>query len=290
MARSTHSQFYFRFEDALFRFVIWGMRRLPYNARLRAMGWVFCHLVGRLAGYRTRALSNLQMVYPDWSDDKRAKIADRCLKNFGRTLIENYSRPEFRAHIKTHTPTGPGLAIAQQALAEGRSIIFSSGHHSNHEAARIALDELGFSVGGLYRPMRNPFVNKHYVDSIAEISGEVFAQGKDGTRAFLRYLKKGGHGFLLHDVHFPRGEVLPFLGHDAHTSFATADLAKRFDALVIPYFVTRLPNGRDFQIEFEAPVPHGDSREMMQDLVSRLERRIEKNPDQWYWFHRRWKA
>lgn len=289
MAAKHPSTLQLRMEDWLFRLVVGTLRFLPYSRRLRVMAWLCRRVIGPIAGYKSRADANLKMIYPEMPATRRKEIVDGVLDGFGRTLIENYSRPEFRARIKTMTPKGPGLQQALDALKTGRGVIFSSGHYSNHEAARVALDELGFKVGGLYRPMKNPFVNTHYVESITDVSGPVFAQGKDGLKAFYDFLQNGGHGFLLHDVHFGRGEPFPFLGRPAMTAFSAAIIAKRFDTLLVPYFVTRQADGESFDIEFEEPIPHGETEAMMRDLVDRLERRVEANPTQWLWFHRRWK-
>ncbi|MEL6609873.1 MAG: lauroyl acyltransferase [Pseudomonadota bacterium] len=288
-APTQSRRFLFWIEDLGFRGLIRALHLLPYERRLATMGWFARKVIGPLAGYRDRALKNLAMVYPDKPEAERRAIADQALDTFGRTLIENYSRPEFRARIAKHTIEGPGLAVALEAQAQGRTVIFSSGHFGNHEATRTALDQAGFTIGAIYRPMKNPFVNRHYVESISEVSGPVFPRGRDGFKGFMDFLGNGGHAFLLFDVHAVKGQRLPFMGHEASTAFSAADLALRFDGLLIPYFNTRQPDGVTFKIELEEPIPHGDPRDMMTELTSRLEARIERDPGQWLWIHRRWK-
>ncbi|MGR3434071.1 MAG: lysophospholipid acyltransferase family protein [Shimia sp.] len=279
----------FRAENAAFLALVRLLGLLPYGRRLAAWGWLARRVIGPVTGYRARALANLEQVYPGWTPARRRAVADRALEEFGRVTAENYSYDEFAARIATHEIGGAGLAPALEALAQGKPIIFSSGHWSNHEATRIKLDQLGFEVGGIYRPMKNPHFDKHYVEGLQRVSGPAFPQGREGTQAFLRFLSQGGQGFLLHDVFFARGKPLPLLGHEAMTSFAAAELALRFDALLIPYFGTRQADGVSFEIELEAPVPHGTPDAMMRDLVDRLEARIARDPGQWFWIHRRWK-
>lgn len=278
-------------ENALFRSVIGALRILPYERRMATMAWTCRRLIGPAVGYRKRALANLELIYPDRPAAERAAIADAVLEGFGRTVMENYSHDEFRARIAEHEITGPGLAAAEAALASGRAIIFSSGHWGNHEATRIALDQRGFKVGGLYKPMANPYFNAHYVESIAQVSGPVFPKGKEGTKDFLRFLSEGGHGFLLHDVFFHRGAWMDFLGKPARTALSAAELALKFDALLIPYFNTRRSDDPTrFEIELLEPIPHGPPREMMRALVDLLEDRVKEEPGHWMWIHRRWKG
>ncbi|MEO0486037.1 MAG: lauroyl acyltransferase [Pseudomonadota bacterium] len=263
---------------------------LPYNQRLAMMGWFARRILGPAVRYRKRARANLAMVYPDMPEAQRHAIADQVLDGFGRTVAENYSRQTFRERIARCPIEGPGLPAALAARDAGRPIVFSCGHWSNHEAARTALDLAGFKVGGLYKPMANPYFNEHYVESITDVSGPVFPTGRDGTRAFMQFIAEGGHAFLLHDVYYNRGEWMDFLGHPAKTALTTGDLALRFDALLIPYFATRQPDGTSFKIELLEPIAHSDARTMVRALMDALEDRIAENPGQWMWIHRRWKG
>ena len=288
----SEQRFSFKYwiENALFVGVIGALKLLPYERRLNAMSWVTRKFIGPLVNYRRRALNNLAMIHPDWPLEKRQAVAEQVLDTLARTIIENYSRDEFRKRIEDHEIEGPGLAAALEAKANGRAIIFSSGHWSNHEATRTALDLRGFKVGGIYNPMKNPYFNEHYVDSIAHVSGPIFPRGKDGVRAFLDFLRNGGHGFLLHDVYFHKGEWMDFLGKPARTAFSAAEMALKFDALLIPYFNTRKADGVSFQIELLDPIEHTDPRQMTRELMDHLEKKIESDPGQWLWVHKRWKA
>ena len=68
-----------------------------------------------------------------------------------------------------------------------------------------------------------------------------------------------------------------------------ADIALKAQAVVIPFFGIRRANGVDFDIVFEEPVAPDAPMQMMQQITQRLEKRIEEDPKQWFWIHRRWK-
>lgn len=277
-------------ENSAFRGMVRLLQGIPYAQRLAVMSWLTRRVIGPAVGYRGRALRNLALIYPDKPLAERRAIADQVLDSMGRTVMENYSRKEFRANIATHQIEGPGLAAARAAQEAGRPIIFSSGHWSNHEATRTALDLAGFSVGAIYNPMKNQYFNQHYVESITDVSGPVFPRGRDGMRDFLQFLSKGGHAFLLHDVYFAKGLWFDFLGRPAKTAVSAAQIALRFDALLIPYFNTRQPDGTRFKIELLEPIPHTDPAQMTRALMDLLEDRIAQDPGQWLWVHRRWKG
>lgn len=260
----------------------------PYNWRVRMMGWLTWRLIAPLAGYRKRALDGLSRVWPDMSADERGRLADAACDNAGRTLIENYSTGALLRKMRAAKITGPGLTALEAARDCGQPVVLVSGHFGNYEAARAALVGRGFQIGGLYRPMANPFFNNHYVRTMEAFGGPVFPQGRKGTAGFVRHLKSGGQLVLLFDQRVAGAPQIDFLGHPARTATSAAELALRYDALLVPFYATRMSDGLSFDIELEAPVPKGTPLEMTTALTRSLEARVRQHPGQWFWIHRRW--
>ena len=274
--------------DRALRGLISTVLKLPYEQRVSMMGATLRRALGPLVGYRKRAEENLQLIYPDMTADKRRALAEACCDNFGRTLIENYAWSEFGQRLVDTNPTGAGVAAREEAARTKRPVIFVTAHFGNHEAPRQVLTRLGHVIGGLYRPMQNPYFNAHYAKTMTSWGGPVFAQGRRGTMGFARHLKSGGMGTLLFDVS-AKGIAIPFLGHNASTSTSAADIALKIDALVIPYFGIRQPDGLSFEVAVEKPIRHDTPRAMMAAMTQRLEAQIARHPEQWFWIHRRWK-
>jgi KDO2-lipid IV(A) lauroyltransferase len=275
--------------DRALRGLIGTLTRIPYESRVPMMGSALRRAIGPLTGYRRRAESNLALIYPDMSSGERRRIAEGVCDNFGRTLIENYSHVEFGAHLSRVQPTGAGLDALDEAARAKRPVIFVTGHFGNHEAPRHVLTAMGYTIGGLYRKMANPYFNAHYAQTMTSWGGPVFEQGRRGTMGFARHLAGGGMGTLLFDVNNDGGVPIPFLGRPAMTATSAADIALRMDALVLPYFGTRQPDGISFDVEVEAPIAPDTPLAMMAAMTARLEQRIADKPEQWFWVHRRWK-
>ena len=263
---------------------------LPYETRVRFVGWLVEKVIGPVAGYRRRALRNLRMIWPEMSATRRDEIARRCLNNVGRTFIENYSARDFPERMARVAPSGPGAEALAQAVAEGRPVVLVTGHFGNYEATRAALVSQGYDIGGLYRDMKNPYFNAHYVKTMEAFGGPVFPQGRKGTAGFVRHLKGGGQLVLLFDQHVYFAPVLDFLGVPARTAVSAAELALRYDALLIPFYGIRQADGLSFEAVLEAPVPHSDPMQMTQALNDSLGARITEQPEQWFWVHRRWRG
>lgn len=276
--------------NALIMGVIKLALALPYRVRLGFVGGLVQHVLGPLAGYKQRALSNLSLIWPDMAEARRKEIAARCLNNVGRTFIENYSARDFPARMQKLTPQGPGAAALEAAAARGQPVILVTGHFGNYEATRAALVARGYDIGGLYRDMKNPYFNAHYVKTMEAFGGPVFPQGRRGTAGFVRHLKDGGQLVLLFDQHVIAAPGLDFLGHPARTALSAAELALRYDALLIPFYGIRQEDGVSFDILLEAPVPHSDAMAMTQAMNDSLSAQITAHPEQWFWVHRRWRA
>jgi KDO2-lipid IV(A) lauroyltransferase len=275
--------------DRTLRAVIWLMLALPLRLRLRLMGLFVARIMAPLVGYRARAVENLTHIWPDMPESEKRRIADGVADNAGRTMIENYDVLGLRDRMRDAKVSGDGLADVEAARAAGRPVLFVTGHFGNFEAPRAALVARGYEIGGLYRPMSNPFFNDHYARNMHTLSGPVFEQGRRGTMGLLRHIKDGGMGVLLFDVYDSAGVGIDFMGQPAPTLTSAADIALRTGALMVPFFGLRQPDGISFEAIFESPIAHGDPVEMMREATARLEARIRTNPEQWFWIHRRWK-
>ena len=253
------------------------------------LGRIMQHLIWPLAGYRRRALDNLELIWPDSPLTERTAIAAKCLNNVGRTFIENYSSREFPARLREAELSGAGFAALKAAAADKQPVILVTGHYGNHEAVRAALVARGCNVGGLYRNMHNPYFNEHYVRTMEAFGGPVFPQGRSGTEGFVRHLKQGGQLVLLYDQHVHAAPALGFLGQPARTAVSAAELSLRYNALLIPFFGIRRADGLTFDTVIEAPVAASTPEEMTQELNDRLAARIKEDPSQWFWVHRRWR-
>lgn len=279
-----------RLANAAFLLLMRLARLLPYHRRIPAMGWVFAHLIGPIAGWRGRIRDNLALARPDLTPDQVEALVRAIPANAGRSLAEIYSAEEFTARIHATDPLeGPGLAALEAALDSHRPVILACAHFGNYDAMRAALAGRGWPVGALYRPMNNEAFNRHYVPAITAIAEPLFPRGRAGLSAMLRFLKGGGWLALGFDQYDREGAELRFFDLPTRTVLTPAELARRYDALLVPVAGIRLPDGLNFRVHVGAPVALDEPRVMMQALNDDLEMLVRRHMDQWFWVHRRWK-
>ncbi len=278
-----------RIEDRAGAAVIGAVRLLPYRWRIPAMGWFFRRVLGPLALNR-RVRDNLAHVFPDLPAAEVKRLCAEVCDNFGRSLIELHSGAEFARHAATLPIGGPGLAALDEAHAQARPVILVSAHFGNYDAWRAGLTARGFRVGGLYKPMKNPASNARYVATIENVAKPLFPRGNAGMAAMIRFVRSGGMLGVLGDTHMRHGALLDFLGQPAWTATSAAKMALKYDALLVPVYATRNPDGLTFAIEVEEPIPHSDALTMTQALNDSAAARVRGTMGQWFWLHRRWKT
>ncbi|MEP5092252.1 MAG: lysophospholipid acyltransferase family protein, partial [Paracoccaceae bacterium] len=102
-------------------------------------------------------------------------------------------------------------------------------------------------------------------------------------------LRGGGVLGILTDLHAQGGTKLKFFGQQAITSTVTAELSLKYNAVLIPIYAIRQPNGLDFEITVQEPIKPTNPVKMTQEVNDGLEKLVRSHMDQWFWIHRRWK-
>lgn len=262
---------------------------LPYHIRVPLVGWLMSRIISPLAGYTKRIRANLAHACPELEQSEVKRICREVPNNAGRSLIELYSNTEFIKRHQHTSLTGDGVEALAKANKDGRPVVLITGHFGNYDAARVALVALGYDVGAVYMPMKNLFFNAHYENAISSMGGELFARGSQGMRKMIRFLRAGGMTVFISDQHMVHGAPLTFFGKIAPTALSAAEMALRYDALMVPIYAIRAENGLDFNIQVDAPIPHTDAETMSQKINDDLELLVRQHMGQWLWIHRRWK-
>ena len=104
-------------------------------------------------------------------------------------------------------------------------------------------------------------------------------------------------GILLdQNTAWSEGVFVNFFGRQACTNKGLAIIVLKLGTPVIPCFSVRQNDGH-YKIVFEEEIPlvkSGDKTRDIEDSTFRftniIEKYVRKYPEQWFWFHRRWKT
>ncbi len=258
---------------------------LPPAAASSLGGWIGRHVGSRLAASR-KARTHLRDSMPELTDTKVEQSIAGMWDNLGRVMAEY---PHLN-DIGAHRVTLHGTEHIKDSLAQNKPVILFGAHLANWEVmAPSVYHQIGLKPGLVYRAPNNPVSDK-LLDYARSLRGvlKTLPKSKSGTRQLVQALKDGESIGILIDQKYNEGVPVPFFGRPAMTSPAFVQLARKYQATLIPFACVRKP-GCHFEITFEAPL-NTDDEDMvvMRRAHERLESWIEAHPGEWMWLHRRW--
>jgi Kdo2-lipid IVA lauroyltransferase/acyltransferase len=283
----------------LARLVIALFRKVP-----RSLGILVIKIMATCVYYldlkhKHIARVNLRIAFPELSDRERNRIALKSFQNAGMNLLE-ISRLAFL------TPTNisslvdydavQGLENYRAACAQGKGIIYLTGHFSSWELLPTAHALHGHPLSFITRPLDNALLERYLLE-IRESKGNQVIYKKNSARQILRTLNSGGAAGILMDQNtsLQEGMFVDFFGIPAATTTSVALFALRTDAPVLPGYLAPMRHGR-YAIKFLPPMELIRTGDMSHDLEANtrrfnqvLENIIREQPETWLWGHKRWK-
>lgn len=263
-------------------------RILPFWLRGKMFGLLGKLIVMYLPKARKRVHRGLITVFPGLSKKEINSITKKVGCNTALTLSELLMNDDYKKRKKLISADGEGFETLKEAKSNGQGAIIVSAHFGQWEAIRHHLAENNMETGAVYRKNNNPFYERLFLKSIKYGGLPIIARGGKGNINMIRHLKKGGFFALLVDQDSHSGKQIKFLGQDARTTTAPAEMALRYDLPLVPVFAVRQANGQNIKLEYEEAIIHTDAITMTNEINDRISARIQKNPDQWYWLHNRW--
>lgn len=268
---------------------------LPLDAASWLGGWI-CRMVGPKLRVSRNARRNLKRVFPTLSEEEIERIVLAMWDNLGRTAGEHPHLARFDPYLPNPRVEVIGGEEIDKLRDDGKTGLLFAGHIANWELSPLAGVKRGLPLNLVYRRANNPFFDELVQKGRTVLGGELYPKGSDGAKQMMRAMLRGDHMAMLVDQKMNDGIAVPFLGHDAMTASAVAELALRFDCPLVPARVERL-GGAHFRVSFEPPLekPHTGDRQrdvklLMTAVNDRLSAWIRDRPEQWLWVHNRWPA
>lgn len=269
---------------------------LPLGAALR-LG----ELGGRLMPRWTRknfdtGVQNLLSAFPGMRKEEATQLILRMYEHFGRASAEMSLAPRLltKSNWRNHVVIRNEERFHAVRDA-GKGAIFVTLHMGVWEMFGILLHHLGFDTTTVYRPIKNPYIEKLILKSRRALGQSMIP--RDGALpSLLRVLRHKGYIALLTDQHAKRDGVwAPFFGRPASATPAPALLALRSGAPIVTGYTRRLPGTYQFEAVVDEPIhvlPSGDRDADVYRVTLEINRRFEQYirvaPEQWLWVHRRW--
>ncbi len=249
--------------------------------------------------HRWVALRNLKVAFPHWRPARRWDTARRCFENVGKTFMEipclaRRGREEIQESVNFL-----GWENTIRAMEKKKGVLFLTAHLGNWELMAIAQGyRANPPLSFIARPLDNPYLDL-WLNRVRARSGNRIISKHGALRPVLRSLREGYAVGMLMDQStvFTDAVFVEFFSHQAGSYAAMAHIALRTGVPVVPIYTLRDPSGVTHTVHTEPAVPpcvtgrkEHDVYTTTQQYQQVLERVIRRNPEQWFWMHRRWKG
>lgn len=286
-----------RFEFALYRAVRAGAGALGPRA-LSALGRVVGDAFLAASARRREILRfNLSLAFPEMPNAERRRMAREVSRHFGRVSLDILRLQRLDCEQFQRFVTVNGEQHIADAAARGRGIIYLAAHMGLWEVAALTVGLIRpetFLI--VNRPLDNPLLEAEVVAFRSRFGNEPLGK-RHILRTILHHLaERGAVGFLVDQrVNPDVGVEVPFFGHPTWTHPALARIVRKTRTPVVPLCALWEGPGR-YQVSFFPPLlPEELGEDELEDLP--LTRRfseitewmIRRRPEQWLWFHDRWR-
>ncbi len=253
-------------------------------------------LLGRLAhaaGGSRRAIvrRNIELCFPDLSENERDALALEHFKALGMALIEmGLGRWASDDHLQSITKL-TGVEHVNTALESGRGVIMLAAHFTTLEVSGRVLAKAIPPFDAVFRKNRSEFMTELQRTG-REVSADATIEKRD-IKKMVRSLRAGRAVWYAPDQSYNRkgSEVIEFFGTPAMHTTATSTLARLGKAVVVPFFPRRLADGTYELLllpafdDFPGDDPIVDTRR----YLDALETHVRSCPEQYFWIHRKFK-
>jgi KDO2-lipid IV(A) lauroyltransferase len=190
-----------------------------------------------------------------------------------------------------------GLDNYVEARKEGKGVLIFSAHFGNWEIGNAALAIMTRPFVFIYRIL-DSLLMERLITGVRASYGNISLAKENAMRPMIRLLRNGDTINILIDQNVAayEGVFVDFFGRKACTTPGLTLLALHTKAPVLPVFTRRLPDGKYLlEIGKKVEIVSSGNRDAdvlinTQNFTKIIEEKIRQYPEQWLWFHQRWKT
>ena len=272
--------------------------------------WLFVGHIKGLAGLmrlvdRRRhrdARANLDFVYgQSMSEAEKERLIKGCYENFAFVLLETLRVPFIPLERYVERFSFVDERYILESLARDKGAVLISAHYGLWEAMASVLPPryAWCNMASLGRVTQFEAINELIIKR-REMQNVKFIDKKGAFKHLLKLYSQGNAlaGILVdQNIAEYEGTWVEFFGKRAtHTTIASV-LSRRFGVGVVPVMISIGRGWREFEVRFYEPIYCEKSEDSKADIdratqaqASVIEGAIRAKPQDWFWFHKRFKS
>ncbi len=251
------------------------------------IGIIGYHLIKKR---RMIALANLKLAFPEKTDEERIELAKKNYKVLTKAYLSSLWIMDF---IFDETKVSvENYHILDEAVAENKGLIIAGMHMGNVEAFLKITEK--YRVSDVVKAQRNPYIDEYITKNRAQFNFNMIKKSKSTPRELLKVIKNKEVLGLFSD-HRDKGTTVNFFGRDTIAPTGAVHFALKFKVpLVFGYSILNEDNTNTVKIIkrielIETGNLKDDVKVNTQNLIYLMEEAIKEYPEQWMWFHDRWR-
>jgi len=239
---------------------------------------------------RMIALANLKLAFPEKSEAERIALAKENYKVLTKAYISTLWIMDFifdETKVKVEN-----YHILDEAVAEKKGVIIATMHMGNLEASLKITEK--YRLSDVVKAQRNPYIDAYITKNRSQLNFNMIKKSKSTPRELLKVIKNKEILALFSD-HRDKGTTVNFFGRDTVSPTGAVHFALKFNVpLIFGYSILNKDNTNTVKfIKRIDLINTGNLKEDVkvntQNLIYLIEDAIREHPEQWMWFHDRWK-
>ena len=263
---------------------------LPLNLA-RRIGSLIATNIGPLLPVNNITKKNIEIAFPKESKEWQEKVLEKIWHNFGCIMAEY-------AHLKEILNNRIEVIdnnYSKDFFNNDSQNIIVSAHSSNWEIPGMSCRLRSNKISAIVREPNNPFIRYFLISLRKKFSVNCFSKNMTGTKALIKKFQGGDSIALLADQQLSSGLSVNFFNQDMNISTLPAQIALKSKCKIFLGWPVR-KNDNDFEFEIHDCINLVNMENNAENILmisSKIalfyETMIKKYPDQYFWFHNRWK-
>lgn len=248
------------------------------------------------ARHRRIVRRNLKFANPEWPLDKIKKISIKTFQNMGISVLEICQMTCFSKEDILKKVRIKGKENLLNTIKSPKGLIMISAHIGNWEMSHLFVS-IYIQKSLLVVVQNQPVFIERIIHKLRTSTGNTIISKKGAMIKLVRILRKGKMIGLLIDQGTSRGEGVDvtFFGRNTNATYAASLLAAKYNCPVLPVYCIREPDA-NLTVIVEPPLKlhktddvRADLQTNTQIMTDSVEKIVSLYPEQWLWFHKRWK-
>ena len=236
---------------------------------------------------KKQVIKNLNRAFPEWSGLKVEKLVKKIYIFFTHNMVQFFAFPKSWNGIEMDVM---GENILHDAMNQNKGCILISAHFGVWELFVKWMGETKYRFAGVAFRQKNRGANRFFQEQ-RELSKVEHIFRKEPIEKMEAVLNGNRILALVSDQDAKRkGVFVDFFGKPASTPKGAALFYKKFGSPIV-FGVCIQIELHKYRVEFVPIIPKSKNlQDITQAYTTIIEKMVRRYPEQYFWFHRRWKT